>query len=178
MPCGKTILVLGLGNRLLSDDAAGPLVIDRLSCSEQIGADVGVVLRDGGTMGLSLLPEIEDCDGFIAVDAASFGAEPGTVRVFEGADVDALLGGTKKTAHEVALGDLLGAAALNGAQPVYRALVAVQPVTTELGLEPTPAVAAAVPAMAEEVETVIRRWRAGAQAAEPNPRERETEVAS
>ena len=29
-PCGQTILVLGLGNRLLGDDAAGPIVIEQL----------------------------------------------------------------------------------------------------------------------------------------------------
>jgi hydrogenase maturation protease len=75
-------LVLGLGNRLLGDDAAGPLAIDSLAASLQCGDDV--VLQDGGTIGLGLLPAIEDATGFIAIDAARFGATAGTVRVFEG----------------------------------------------------------------------------------------------
>ena len=157
------ILVLGLGNRLLSDDAAGPLVIDMLEAKpDRKGGDL-VVLRDGGTMGLSLLPDIEDASAMIAVDAASFGAKPGTVRVFEGEAMDRLLTGNKKTAHEVALADLMGAAAFNGLRPSRRALIAVQPHTTQVGLEPVPQVLAALPFMVAEVEKLIVRWLAEAE---------------
>lgn len=154
----KRILVLGLGNNLLSDDGVGPLVIDQLHHSPVCAAP-DVWLRDGGTMGLSLLPDIEDCAGFIAIDAASFGAAPGTVRVFEGADMDALLTGNKKTAHEVALADLMGAAALAGSRPELRALVAVQPASTALGIAPTADVAAALPRVVQDTETLVVRWR-------------------
>ncbi|MEZ5652342.1 MAG: hydrogenase maturation protease [Burkholderiaceae bacterium] len=162
MDVGNRILVLGLGNRLLSDDAAGPIVVDRLLDSAVTVADDAVIVRDGGTMGLSLLPEIQDAWGFVAVDAASFGAPPGTVRVFEGADMDALLVGSKKTAHEVALADLMAAAELSGSRPGRRALVAVQPVSVILGMAPTPAVRAAIDDMVIEVEALILRWRADA----------------
>jgi hydrogenase maturation protease len=50
----REVLVLGLGNRLLCDDAAGPLAIERLAASHTTG---GAIFRDGGTIGLSLLPE-------------------------------------------------------------------------------------------------------------------------
>lgn len=156
MPVQGEILVLGLGNSLMTDDAAGPIVISRLAAEDWPGTS----LRDGGTMGMSLLPEIEDCSAFIAIDAACFGAEPGSVRVFEGADMDAQLTGNKKTAHEVALSDLMSAAALQGLAPQRRALVAVQPETVGWGLEPTPAVAAALPAMLDAVKDLIRRWQA------------------
>ena len=152
---GDEVLVLGLGNRLLGDDAAGPLVVDRLAVAP---AARPAVFRDGGTIGLSLLPEIEDAPAFIAVDAAMFGAEPGTVRVFEGAAMDAQLMGRKRSAHEVALADLMGAAALGGRLPARRALVAVEPGCTALGLEPTPAVAAAIPQLCRAVDELLVRW--------------------
>jgi hydrogenase maturation protease len=151
------VLVLGLGNRLLRDDAAGPLAIDRLLAGGSLAGAAD--LRDGGTMGLSLLPEIEDAAGFVAIDAARFGAEPGTVRVFEGQAMDAQLEGRKRSAHEVALADLLSAAALNGHLPVRRALVAVQPGSTELGLAPSPAVAQAIPHLCSAVHELMTRWR-------------------
>lgn len=150
---GTGLLVLGIGNRLLQDDAAGPLVVDALRSRLPDAAR----LLDGGTMGLGLLPEIECSDTLIVVDAARFGAEPGTVRVFEGEAMDAQAMGRKTSVHEVALADLLGAAALQGLLPPRRALVAVEPARTELGLEPTPAVRSALPRMTEAVLAAIDR---------------------
>ena len=151
------VLVLGLGNVLMSDDAAGSLTVARLAAS--VPAPKGVAFRDGGTIGLGLLPEINDADAFIAVDAARFGAVPGTLQVFEGADMDALLCGSKRSAHEVALADLMGAAALQDRLPARRALVAVEPHSTVLGLAPTSAVHAAIAQMCAEVNHLLVRWR-------------------
>lgn len=155
---GANVLVLGLGNTLLRDDAAGPVVVARLAGGQALWP--GVAFRDGGTIGLGLLPEIEDARAFIAVDAARFGATPGTVRVFVGAEMDAVLCGCKRSAHEVALADLMGAAALQQRLPAQRALVAVEPDDTSLGMNPTPAVAAALDRMCIEVTELLARWRA------------------
>jgi hydrogenase maturation protease len=149
------VLVLGLGNRLLGDDAVGSLVVERL-VDRRLPA--GVSVSDGGTVGLALLPEIENASAFVAVDAARFGATPGTVRVFEGPDMDALLSGRRRSAHEVALADLMGAAALTGHLPARRALVAVEPQSSALSLQPTPEVAAAIGPMCDAVEALVRQW--------------------
>ncbi len=150
------VLVLGLGNRLCSDDAAGALVVQALAawCPA-----VPARLLDGGTIGLGLLPDVEQARGLIAVDAARFGAAPGTVRVFEGEAMDRQIGGRKHSAHEVALADLLAAAALTGHLPPQRALVAVEPASTALGLAPTPCVDAALPLMQQAVSRLLSRWR-------------------
>lgn len=154
----RRIVVLGLGNRLLCDDAAGPLVIEQLGADAATAGDDRVVLCDGGTVGLALLPCVEETDALIAVDSASFGAEPGTVRVFEGAEMDAMMGGRYRSAHEVALADVMAAAALCGHLPGRRALVAVQPQCTQLGLQPTAAVQAALPDMCRAVHGLVQRW--------------------
>jgi hydrogenase maturation protease len=158
---GTGLLVLGIGNRLLQDDAAGPLVVDALRDCLPNGARL-----DGGTMGLGLLPEIECSDALIVVDAARFGAEPGTVRVFEGEAMDAQAMGRKTSVHEVALADLLGAAALQGLLPPRRALVAVEPARTELGLEPTPAVRGVLPRMADAVLAAVERLQSAQSVAQ------------
>jgi len=75
--------------------------------------------------------------------------------------MDEQLGGRKQSAHELALADLMGAAALGGRLPPRRALVAVEPADTALGLEPTPAVAAALPALVAAVEALVARWAPG-----------------
>lgn len=151
----SSVLVLGLGNRLLSDDAAGPLAVDALVQDD----GGGVHYCDGGTIGLGLLPAIEDAGALIAIDAARFGAEPGTVRVFEGDAMDRQLGGRKASAHEVALADLMAAAALGGRLPARRALVAVEPASTALGLAPTAPVQAALPRLCDAVRDLLQRWQ-------------------
>ena len=150
------ILVLGLGNTLLSDDGVGVRVVEALH--ERDGRSPRAEYRDGGTIGLNLLPDVENCGGFVAVDAAELGARSGTVRVFEGPAMDDQLTGNKRTAHEVALADLMAAAALQGTIPERRALVAIQPGTTDWGTEPTSAVAAAIPEACDAVNTLIDRW--------------------
>jgi hydrogenase maturation protease len=78
--------------------------------------------------------------------------------------MERILGGVKKTAHEVALSDLIGAAMISGTCPARRALVAVQPRMVALGLEPTPPVAAAIPEMVAAVLAILERWRGEPQA--------------
>lgn len=161
MSGGGSVLILGLGNRLMTDDAAGPLTVDRIASLALPNARP----FDGGTMGLSLLPEIEAASALIAVDATRFGGAPGEMRVLEGAAMDRALGGVKKTAHEVALADLMAAAAIQGAWPTRRALVAVEPRSISLGLEPTAEVSAALPKMVAAIQALLERWRAIPEAA-------------
>jgi hydrogenase maturation protease len=151
-------LILGIGNILLSDDGIGVHVIRALDTLESAEIPQAFGLRDGGTLGLSLLSEIEEFGALIAIDAVELGAKPGTVRIFQGPDMDRQLMGTKRTAHEVALADLMSAARLAGCEPSRRALVAVQPESTEWGLSLTPAVGAAIPAACQEIRNLLSRW--------------------
>jgi hydrogenase maturation protease len=152
----RSILVLGLGNVLMRDDGVGVHAANALgSWAEECA---GVVVRDGGTLGLSLLPEVETCAGLIVLDAAMLRMNPGSVKTFEGAEMDAQLSGKKYSVHEVALFDLLAAAELLGAKPNRRALIGVQPDIVDWGLEPTSAVAAAIPEIHAAVRALVERW--------------------
>ena len=62
------ILVLGVGNLLLTDESAGVRVIGFLE--ERMPESSGVILMDGGTIGLGLLNAMEDAASLIIVDAA------------------------------------------------------------------------------------------------------------
>jgi hydrogenase maturation protease len=153
------ILVLGIGNRLLSDDGAGAAAIEKLT--NDPAPPSRAIFLDGGTIGLALLPEIENAAGFIAIDAAQLNETPGTVRVFEGDAMDAELTGGKCTVHEVSVLSLFSAAALAGMLPRRRALVAIQPTTIGLGTSLSPAVAAAIPKACEAVSALLAEWEAG-----------------
>lgn len=155
------ILVLGLGNVLLTDDGIGVhATSDLAELRDSESGEPLCAVRDGGTLGLSLLPEIETAGALIVVDAMALGADPGTVRVFEGEAMDAQLRGRKTSVHELALADLIEASALTGCKPERRALVGVQPQCLDWGLAPTPDVAAAIPAVHAAVGALMQRWRA------------------
>ncbi len=140
--CTETVLVLGVGNTLLRDDGFGVRVVECLRASGQLGASVRI--QDGGTLGLSLLPDIEDADHLIVIDAAELNADPGALKTFENQEMDAHLSRHKSTVHEVAMVDLLAAARFAGTEPISRTLIAVQPQSLDWGSELTPPVADAV----------------------------------
>jgi hydrogenase maturation protease len=151
------VLVLGVGNRLLTDEGAGVHVVEHLAREHPDLA--GVTWLDGGTLSFTLAGPIEETDALIVVDAADLGAAPGTVRVYQGAEMDRFVGRARLSVHEVSLLDLLAIARLTGHLPGHRALVGIQPADLGWGDQPGPVVAAAVPAAAAEVLALIRAWR-------------------
>lgn len=160
------VLVLGIGNTLLSDDGVGVHVIRALEKGGTVDDQQElsperfepVRLRDAGTVGLALLPEIAAAESLIVVDATNFGGVPGEVQLFEDEDMDAMLGRSRLTPHEISLSDLVSAAKLTQSLPARRALVAIQPADTALGLDPTAPVAAAIPVARAAVSEIIDKW--------------------
>jgi len=70
-------LVLALGNPLRGDDGAGPAILQRLAA---IPLPDGVELVDGGLAGLETVLHLQHRRRAIILDAADFGAAPGTWR--------------------------------------------------------------------------------------------------
>jgi hydrogenase maturation protease len=152
----QKILVMGIGNTLLQDDGVGVHITERFKSSQP--PDPRVTVIDGGTIGLSLLPEIEDAEVVIIVDASEIGGRPGTMRVFRNREIDRLLSGKRRTVHEVALSDLFSAAEIRGHSPRERVLIAIQPLSTEWGLEPTAQVKASIPLACEALTVLTGQW--------------------
>jgi hydrogenase maturation protease len=157
MPLTSTTLILGLGNTLMTDEAVGPIVIQRMAAE---APDEAVVYLDGGTLSFTLAGPIAESPHLIVVDAAAMGAAPGTVRVFEGEAMDRQLSLNAKTVHEVSLADLLDIARLTDTLPAHRALIGIEPGLVDWGSELTPAVSAAVAVAMAEARGLMARWDA------------------
>jgi hydrogenase maturation protease len=151
----KKTLVLGLGNILLSDEGVGVRVVERLQVRYEFPGDV--VVLDGGTLGLDLLPYVERADRLLVVDAVEIGAGPGTQVRLEGDQIPAVFG-PKLSPHQVGFADLLDAARLTDCLPEERVLWGLQPGSMQVGLELSPAVNAQVELLVENVLTELRRW--------------------
>ncbi len=152
------ILVLGIGNTLLSDEGIGIHVLHALAAGAPLPPEVE--LLDGGTLSFTLAGPIHDADALIVVDAANINSAPGTWQMLEGDQMDAfLLGNRKSTVHEVGLTDLRAIALLAGHWPDRRAMLGIQPQFIDWGEQPTPAVAAAIPPVATAIRALISRWQ-------------------
>ena len=149
-------LVLGIGNTLLSDEGVGVRMLDWLQ--RHLPELTGIRYLDGGTLSFTLAPYIEDADNLIVIDAAELDAVPGTVQVFADAGMDRFAGKTKRSVHEVSLGDLLAIAHLTGAMPANRALVAIQPQAVDWGNQLSNPVKQALPEVANRVLALLADW--------------------
>lgn len=154
----ERVLVLGIGNTLLGDEGLGVATV--LHMQSQPVDRRGVRCVDGGTLSFTLAGEIEDAQALIVIDAAELRSAPGTVQVFEGADMDDFVSTRRKSSvHEVNLVDLLAIARLTGHLPRHRALIGIQPQAMEWACGLTPAARAAVPAAAAQAWGLVGRWR-------------------
>lgn len=152
------ILVLGIGNTLLSDEGIGVHAMSRLQW--ECGDLPGVEFLDGGTLSFTLAAPIGNADCLIVIDAAELREEPGEVRLFVDGEMDRYLGNSpKRSVHEVGLLDLMAVACLTDSLPQRRALIGIQPHSVAWGDEPSEPVAAALPAACAMAQELIREWR-------------------
>ena len=80
-------LVIGCGNLLRGDDAAGPVLIRRMW---DRGLPDGVLCADGGTGGMDVAFQMRGVEHVILVDACRSGSEPGAVFEVPGSAVENL----------------------------------------------------------------------------------------
>lgn len=157
------ILVLGLGNILMSDDGVGVKVVERLHEKYQFPERVGVM--DGGIRGLALMPCLEGIRKLIVVDAVASFKKPGDLTRLAGEAV--LESETQRIfPHQSGLADLLLAARLTKLCPEEVILWGVEPAVMTPGTELSPPIAARVDDLVEKVTQELRRWDI-----EPRPNE-------
>ncbi len=152
----ENTLILGIGNSLLSDEGLGIRMLDYLQ--RHFPELPNVTYLDGGTLSFTLAPWIEETDRLIVIDAAELKAAPGTIEVFEGEEMDRFAGKTKRSVHEVSLGDLLAIAHLTGFLPENRILVAIQPQEIDWGSCLSNPVKRALPLAAEVITRQLNEW--------------------
>ncbi len=136
-----SILVLGLGNAIMTDDGFGVKAVTVLSSRYLFHGPVKLV--DGGTLGLDLLPFLEEVESLIILDAIDMRAAPGEIFRLEGEEVPRAFA-SKLSVHQMGLQDLLAVAELQGHVPKNLVVWGVQPECIEMGTEMTAAVEAAV----------------------------------
>jgi hydrogenase maturation protease len=147
------VLVLGVGNVLMSDEGVGVRAAELL----RRRAPDGVKVLEAGTLGPELLPDVEAASRLLVLDCVDAGKAPGTAVRLDGSR---LLEHPAPTlsAHEFALVDLLSLAALHATAPAEVVVLGVQPATIEPGLDLSPEVERAVTRLAASGLAELERW--------------------
>jgi len=136
------IVVLGIGNILLTDEGVGVRTIEALERDYTLPPEVEVI--DGGTCGMEMLEQLENLDGLVVVDCVRANQPPATPILLKGDDVPVFFK-TKLSPHQVSLSDVLASLEFTNRAPKSIAIVGMQPVSMSLGMELSPEVAAKVP---------------------------------
>ena len=143
-----TTLILGLGNLLRGDDGIGPRVVEELI---RRGLPEGVTALDGGTMGLDLLQVLEGWKRVVVVDAADVAREPGQFVRFTPGQARLVETVGPFSLHNAGLGEVLALAGALGQTLPEMVIFGVQPAEVGWGEGLSPAVEAALPALANAV---------------------------
>jgi hydrogenase maturation protease len=155
VPPQISILVLGIGNLVMGDDAVGVLVAQRLQQEYLFAGNVEIM--DGGTLGLDLLPKLENITNLIMIDAVETGKKAGTCVRLCGEELPIALQ-TKVSPHQMGLKDLLAVSELMGHSPKEMVLIGIQPGSIEMEIGLTTEVQAQLGTMVTSVLSELAAW--------------------
>lgn len=117
----------------------------------------GIELLDGGVLGLNLLMLVEDCRYLLILDAVNAGKAPGTVIELAKEQIP-LFSGVHLSEHQITFQEVLGLASIRGYLPEHLHLIGVQPDDISIGVDLSPVVTAALPAVMSRARVVLRDW--------------------
>ena len=151
----NSIVVLGVGNILLTDEGLGVHVVKELKENYNFTPEISLI--DGGTMGMELLTYMRGMKRILLIDAINGGEAPGTVYEFPHRELEQYF--TEHiSVHEVGMQDILRIRAIQD-NPLEDAIViGVEPESLEIGFEPSAPVQAVLPEVKERVLRVLRNW--------------------
>ncbi len=159
------IRIIGLGNVLMGDDAAGPYAVKLLHARFVMPGQVELI--DGGTAGLVLPSLMEGCDAVILVDTVNSGMASGALCRY---DREGLLSAhcvQAQTPHDPGLLDALLLSDLTGTRVPDLVLIGVVPERVAPGIGLSPAVQAAMDALIDAVAAELSRLGVTLERREP-----------
>lgn len=152
----KQVLVLGIGNILNTDEGVGVHAVRALQA--RYGEPENFQILDGGTLGLNLLPLVDDSTHLLIMDAVDAGKPAGTVVELHGKDIP-LFGGARLSEHQLTFTEVLGLALLRQTLPENLALLGVQPESLAIGVGMSPVVENALPELLKRAEALLKTWQ-------------------
>ena len=143
------ISVLGMGNVLMGDDAAGPYALAVLSSRYEIPDEVTVL--DVGTPGLDLVPYLSGADVLLLVDTVRSDGPPGAIRTYDKATLLRSKLPPRLSPHDPAVGQCLAMLEIAGSAPRELLLIGIVPEKTSFGPGLSDPVQSAIPVVVARI---------------------------
>jgi hydrogenase maturation protease len=137
----RHILILGVGNLIMSDEGFGVHVAQRMM-EMKLPPHVHVV--EGGTDGFGLMNVIQEADRMILIDAVKGGGEPGSIYRFDIEDCPADANIFKTSVHQISILEVINLSGLIGSTP-KTTIIGVEPKSLEMGMDLSPEIEAKIP---------------------------------
>ena len=151
----QNVLILGVGNLLLTDDGFGVHIINAL---KDTVLPKNIKLLEAGTVSHQLITELHEIDLLIVVDAVEAGDTPGSIFKFSPDDLQ-FKSDQKTSLHQISLIDVLHMTELTGKKP-KTIVIAVQPKDiSSWSLELSEEVRAAIPKVKELIIEELKNAR-------------------
>jgi hydrogenase maturation protease len=148
----RHILILGVGNLLLSDEGVGVHIAQRLMELE-LPPEVRVV--EGGTDGFGLINVILEADRMILIDAVRGGGAPGSIYRFDIEECNPFPDRFKTSVHQISILEVINVSGLIGSTP-RTTVIGVEPESLRMGMELSPEVEAKIPRVIEIVMEEVK----------------------
>jgi hydrogenase maturation protease len=149
----RKVVILGVGNLLLSDEGIGVHIANELS-RRDLPDNVSVV--EGGTDGFRLLNVITEADRLIVVDAVKGGGAPGSLYRFDINDVKACPSGFKTSVHQIGILEVIDLSGLIGTTP-QTTVIGIEPKSLVMGMDLSPEIQEKIPKIIELVMDAATR---------------------
>lgn len=128
----KKVVVMGVGNYILSDEGIGIHAVREL---EKMEWPENVEIYDAGTTGILSFHKFVEADILIAVDAISLREEPGTIKVYDKDDIMLSKVPMKISPHQIGFQETLFQAELHEKSPEIVKLIGIVPESYAAGTE-------------------------------------------
>jgi hydrogenase maturation protease len=148
-------IILGIGNLLNRDEGIG---IHAIRVLQQKNTTGDFEILDGGTLGLNLLPLVEESSHLIVLDAIDRRQEPGTLIQLARDEVP-LFNTIKMSQHQLLFQEVLALAQVRGHLPEHLMLVGIQPADLDVGVELSPTIAQTMPQLIARAEQIAQEWK-------------------
>lgn len=149
----RKVLILGVGNLLLTDDGFGVHLINAL---RDTVFPANVTVLEAGTVSHQLIPLFRETDHLIVIDVVQAGDAPGSLFRFSPDDLS-FRSEQKVSLHQISLIDVLKMAKLTGSRP-KTVIIGVQPKdVSSWSLELTDELKAVIPRVKELVLAELKK---------------------
>jgi hydrogenase maturation protease len=156
---GTILKIIGFGNKYLSDDGIGPIIIEKLEKSSYL-EDRAIEIIDLGTSGSDLIFQIKECPRIIIIDALDADQDPGKVIKIKEKDIEKFCneGFLSLSLHDLNLADILKLVRAMKLKTDIT-IIGIKPVNIEFGEGLSPEIQKKIPEIISLVEKTIEEYK-------------------